>query len=62
MNYLVEKLFVFVFAEGAHGLEKNAQEASDLFLEAADRAVHYGKGRLANKYYILADKAMALID
>lgn len=46
--------------EGKNGIEKNVIEAADLFNEAAERAMQCGKGRLANKYYDLAEQASAL--
>ena len=48
-----------MFMEGKYGVEKNLQEASDLFTEAAELAMQYGKGRLSNKYYQLAEKAIS---
>lgn len=51
-----------MFMEGKHGIEQNYAEAADLFNEAAERAMQSGKGRLANKYYGLAEKANALSD
>lgn len=51
-----------MYMEGKNGIEKNPNEAADLFSEAADKAMAFGKGRLANKYYGLAEQAMALCD
>lgn len=51
-----------MYMEGKNGIEKNPNEAADLFSEAADKAMAYGKGRLANKYYGLAEQAMAFCD
>jgi len=51
-----------MYLEGKYGIEKNPQEASELFLEAADIAIHFGKGRLANKYFEMSDKALAIIE
>lgn len=61
-DYLILSRIGQMYLEGINGIEKNPQEASDLFLEAADKAVQLGKGRLANKYYNLSDEALALID
>ena len=48
-----------MFMEGKYGIEKNLQEASNLFTEAAELAMQYGKGRLSNKYYQLAEEALS---
>lgn len=50
-----------IYLQGGNGIEINAQEANDFFNEAAEKAMQYGKGRLANKYYSLSEKALALI-
>jgi len=47
---------------GGHGLEQDYSEAASLFTEAADRAMAFGKGRLANKYYEQAEEASSLAD
>ena len=51
-----------MYLEGKYGVDKNAIEAADLFNEAAERAMQCGKGRLANKYYDLAEQANALAE
>ena len=50
-----------IYLQGGNGVEINLQEAMDFFNEAADKAMQYGKGRLANKYYSLSEKAAALL-
>jgi len=47
---------------GGIGFPKNPSEASSLYTEAADKAMQYGKGRIANKYYQLAEEASAFCD
>ena len=47
-----------MYKEACFGVEKNLQEAADLFNEAAELAMQYGKGRLANKYYACAEEAL----
>ncbi|CAF0889007.1 unnamed protein product [Brachionus calyciflorus] len=49
-----------IYLEGGYGVEKNPTEAAELFNEAAERAMQSGKGRLANKYYDLAEQANSL--
>ncbi len=61
-DYVIISRIGEMYMEGKYGIEKNPQEASDLFMEAADLAVHFGKGRLANKYFEMSDKALAMIE
>lgn len=51
-----------MYMEGNHGVEQNYAEAAELFNEAAERAMQSGKGRLANKYFDLTEKAGSLIE
>ena len=44
-----------MYAAGGHDVEQNLPEAYDLYNEAAEKATALGKGRLANKYYTLAE-------
>jgi elongation factor 2 kinase len=46
-----------MYMSGENGVEKNLEEAAELFTEAAEIAIQFGKGRLANKYYVLAEMA-----
>lgn len=46
-----------LYLEGGHGLEKDAATAGELYQEAAAAATAAMKGRLANKYYQLAEEA-----
>ncbi|CAG0893568.1 unnamed protein product [Darwinula stevensoni] len=45
--------------EGGHGLSKDPQKANELYTAAAESAMELMKGRLANKYYMLAEEALA---
>ncbi len=47
--------------KGGNGVELNYQEAYNFFTDAAEQAMQTGKGRLANKYYNLAEKASGFI-
>ena len=47
---------------GGHGIDKDLAEAASLYSEAADKAMAFGKGRLANKYYELSEQASSLCD
>ena len=46
-----------MFLEGRHGILTDYQKAFDLFNEAAELAMLDCNGKLADKYYILAEKA-----
>lgn len=50
-----------IYLQGGNGIEINLQDAMDFFNEAAETAMQYGEGRLANKYYSLSEKASALL-
>ncbi|RUS71830.1 hypothetical protein EGW08_020415 [Elysia chlorotica] len=45
-----------MYKEGGHGLDKDLQKAGDMFNEAAEAAMEAMKGRLANKYFMLAEE------
>ncbi len=42
---------------GEDGIEKDPNRAGDLYNEAAEAAMNCMKGKLANKYYMLAEEA-----
>lgn len=46
-----------LYRQGEHGLDKDPQRAGDLYNEAAEAAMEAMKGRLANKYFVLAEEA-----
>ena len=60
--YLLQAREAEMVLEGAHGLERNPQQAGDLYTEAADNAMAAMKGRLANKYYMLAEEAWGEVE
>ncbi|XP_055874771.1 eukaryotic elongation factor 2 kinase-like [Biomphalaria glabrata] len=45
-----------MYRSGGHGLDKDPQKAGDLYNEAAEAATAAMKGRLANKYFMLAEE------
>ena len=51
-----------MYMEGGHNVEQNFQEAYELYNEAAEKATALGKGRLASKYYQLAEEALSKAD
>ena len=48
-----------VYRNGGYGLEKDPQKSGDLYTEAAEAAMNAMKGKLANKFYMLAEEAWA---
>jgi elongation factor 2 kinase len=56
-SYIIISRIAEMYMSGENGVEKNLEEAADLFTEAAEKAIQFGKGRLANKYYVLAEHA-----
>ena len=60
--YLLQARQAEMVLEGAHGLERNPQQSGDLYTEAADNAMAAMKGRLANKYYMLAEEAWGEVE
>ncbi|XP_060076123.1 eukaryotic elongation factor 2 kinase-like [Ylistrum balloti] len=48
--------------KGGHGLEKDPSTAGDLYNEAAEAAMAAMKGRLANKYFALAEEAYGEVE
>ncbi len=60
--YLVLARMAEMNLKGGFGLEKDPSEAYSLYNEAAEKATAFGKGRLANKYYELAEEASAACD
>ncbi|XP_059168099.1 eukaryotic elongation factor 2 kinase-like [Physella acuta] len=51
-----------MYRAGGHGLDKDLQKAGDLYNEAAEAATAAMKGRLANKYFMLAEECYAEMD
>lgn len=48
-----------LYRGGGLGLEKDPQKSGDLYSEAAEAAMNAMKGKLANKFYMLAEEAWA---
>ncbi|XP_061182079.1 eukaryotic elongation factor 2 kinase-like isoform X1 [Saccostrea echinata] len=46
-----------LYRQGGHGLQKDPQRAGELYNEAAEAAMEAMKGRLATKYFTLAEEA-----
>ena len=50
-----------IYMRGGNGIELNYQEAYNFFNDAAEKAMQFGNGRLANKYFNFAEKASGFI-
>ena len=58
-NYLILAKMAEMYLKGDHGLNKDPSSAGDYYTQAADEAMGSMKGKLANKYYMLAEEAWA---
>ncbi|XP_068162022.1 eukaryotic elongation factor 2 kinase isoform X2 [Antennarius striatus] len=61
-RYLLLAREAEMYMEGGFSLDADPQRAGDLFTEAAEAAMAAMKGRLANKYYMKAEEAWALME
>lgn len=61
-NYVLCAKQANLYQQGGYGLEKQPQEAGELYSAAGDFALAAMKGKLANKYYALAEEAWAELD
>ncbi len=59
-SYLILARMAEMNMKGGYGLDKDPSEAASLFTEAAEKAMMFGKGRLANKYYQLSEEASCM--
>lgn len=60
--YLVLARMAELNMKGGFGLEQDPVEAASLYTDAAEKAMAFGKGRMATKYYELSEEASALCD
>ena len=51
-----------MYRDGGHGLEQNFTKSAECFNQAAEAAMAAMKGRLANKYYALAEEVGCMAD
>ena len=51
-----------ILSSGKFGLSTDYEKAGQYYQEAADLAMEEMKGKLANKYYILAEEAWSYMD
>ena len=51
-----------IWRQGGNGVEKDPSYAGELFTNAAEEAMSSGKGKLSNKYYMLAEEAWGEVE
>ena len=51
-----------MYQKGGFGLERDPNRSGELYNEAAESAMNVMQGKLANKYYMLAEEVWAEID
>ncbi|XP_052068351.1 eukaryotic elongation factor 2 kinase-like isoform X1 [Mytilus californianus] len=60
--YQIQAKQAELYRYGGHGLQKDASSAGDLYNEAAEAAMASMKGRLANKYFALAEECYGEVE
>lgn len=55
-DYLLLARLAELYRSGGHGLDPDIQKSGDLYTEAAESAMNAMKGKLSNKYYMLAEE------
>lgn len=60
--YLILARIAEMYMQGGPGLEKDLNQACKYYTHAAERAMQFAKGRLANKYYMLAEQASSELE
>lgn len=58
-DHMILSRMAELYRTGGHGLDKDPQRSGDLYTEAAEAAMNAMKGKLANKFYMLAEEAWA---
>ena len=61
-NYALNATQAHLYQQGGYGLGKDPQTAGDLYSAAGDLALASMKGKMANKYYAMAEEAWAELD
>ena len=56
-DYIITARLAEMFRSGGHRLEKDPNKAGELYTQSAEVAMEMMKGKLANKYYMLAEEA-----
>ena len=61
-NYTLYAAQARLYQQGGYGLDRDLQSSGDMYSAAGDLALAAMKGKLANKYYALAEEAWAELD
>ena len=61
-NYTLYAAQAHLYHQGGYQLDRDPQTAGDLYSAAGDLALAAMKGKMANKYYALAEEAWAELD
>lgn len=60
--YQLKAAMAQLYLEGGFGLDKDPSYAGELYTEAAEGATAAMKGRLASRYFTLAEEAWAQVE
>ena len=61
-DYIVMARLAEMYRGGGHQLEKDPNRSGELYNQAAEAAMASMKGKLANRYYMLAEEAWAEVE
>lgn len=61
-DYIILARLAEMYCSGGHRLEQNPNRAGELYNQAAEVAMAAMKGKLANRYYMLAEEAWAEVE
>lgn len=57
-NHKIFARIAEMYRDGGYGIEKDAHKSSEFFSCAAEAALNSMKGKLANRYYMLAEEVL----
>lgn len=61
-NYALTAAQARLYQQGGYGLDKDPQTAGEMYSAAGDLAIASMKGKMANKYYVMAEEAWAELE
>lgn len=61
-SYAILARMAEMYMKGGENLDVDYVQANELYSLAAEKATLFGKGRMANKYYMLAEEASGMIE
>ena len=61
-DYIIMARLAEMYRSGGHQLERDPNRAGELYTQAAEAAMATMKGKLANKYYMLAEEAWSEVE